>query len=134
MPAESTVRAWALDNVSGFSAQYTRAREIGYMSMADEMVEIADETASDTIPGDGEDAPDRANHEWISRSRLRVDTRKWLLSKALPKIFGDKVETTQKFVDENDQPVSGLELARRIAFAFAKAEASTGQPPAPTKH
>lgn len=91
MPHESTVRAWALDDFQGFSTQYARAREIGYHGMADEMVEIADEVRFDTIRGqDGE--PDRPNTEWITRSRLRVDTRKWLLSKALPKVYGDKLE------------------------------------------
>jgi hypothetical protein len=114
MPAESTVRAWALDDVQGFSAHYSRAREIGYLSMADEMVEIADDTAGDTIKDN--DGNDRADHEWISRSRLRVDTRKWLLSKALPKVYGDKIETTTKLVDENDAPMDALAVAQRLAF------------------
>ena len=73
MPDERTVRRWALDDVEGFSTQYARAREIGYQSMADDLTEIAD--AKDGDP---------------ARDRLRVDTRKWLLSKALPKIYGDK--------------------------------------------
>ena len=73
MPDERTVRRWALDDVEGFSAQYARAREIGYQGMADALTEIAD--AKDGDP---------------ARDRLRVDTRKWLLSKALPKIYGDK--------------------------------------------
>lgn len=76
MPRESTVRAWALDDVGGFYAHYARAREIGYAGLADELAEIAD--------GTGDPA----------RDRLRVDTRKWLLSKALPKVYGDKVEHT----------------------------------------
>jgi len=33
------------------------------------------------------------NPEVIGRSRLRVDTRKWYLSKVLPKIYGDKLQT-----------------------------------------
>ena len=73
MPDERTVRRWALDDVEGFSTQYARAREIGYQSMADDLTEIAD--AKDGDP---------------ARDRLRVDTRKWLLSKALPKVYGDK--------------------------------------------
>ena len=27
------------------------------------------------------------------RNRLRVDTRKWMLAKMLPKVYGDKLET-----------------------------------------
>lgn len=32
------------------------------------------------------------DREHVGRSRLRVDTRKWLLAKALPKIYGDKLQ------------------------------------------
>jgi hypothetical protein len=113
MPAESTVRAWALDNIEGFSAQYTRAREIGYFGMADEIVEIADDTSLDTIKDkDGNEKPD---HEWITRSRLRVDTRKWLLSKALPKVYGDRITAEVNATVENGSP-SLPELARELAF------------------
>lgn len=77
MPAESTVRSWAMDVGTPFSAQYARAREIGYARLADELLDIADNGANE---------PDAT-----ARDRLRVDTRKWLLAKALPKMFGDKL-------------------------------------------
>ena len=32
------------------------------------------------------------DHEHIQRARLRVDTRKWMLSKMLPKLYGDKLD------------------------------------------
>src|SRR3990167_4099357 len=92
MPSESTVRTWALDDREGFAAQYARAREIGYNVMADETLGIADDGSNDWMErsekrgGGGE-----LNGEHVQRSRLRVDTRKWLLSKALPKIYGDKL-------------------------------------------
>jgi hypothetical protein len=116
MPAERTVRRWALDNVQGFSPQYARAREIGYHAMADEIIDIADDTSSDTVKD--ENGNERANHEWITRSRFRVDTRKWLLSKALPKIYGDKVtaEVTGKDGAALEAAPSHLEIARRVAF------------------
>ncbi len=92
MPAESTVRTWALDDQGGFSAQYARAREIGYHAMADETLEIADNASNDWMELNSEDDIGwRANGDHIARSRLRVDTRKWPLYKALPKIYGDKV-------------------------------------------
>ena len=58
--------------------------------MADELLEIADDGRNDRIAD--EDGNERTDHDVIARSRLRVDTRKWLLSKALPKIYGDKVQ------------------------------------------
>ena len=58
--------------------------------MADQVMEIADDDAKDFVMNaKGDLVPDYEN---INRSRLRVDTRKWLLSKALPKIYGDKLE------------------------------------------
>lgn len=97
MPEESSVRAWALEDRDGFGAKYRRAREIGYLSMADEIIDIAHDGSNDwmerTNPRTGavEEVP---NHEHINRSRLRVDTLKWTLSKCLPKIFGDKIAVT----------------------------------------
>jgi hypothetical protein len=41
-PKESTVRGWALKDVNGFYAKYTRARDIGLDSMADRTIEISD--------------------------------------------------------------------------------------------
>lgn len=93
MPPESTVRLWALDDREGFAAQYARAREIGYLSMADETLEISDDSSGDAIV-DEETGVARPNTEFVARSRLKVDTRKWLLSKVLPKVYGDKVEQT----------------------------------------
>lgn len=36
---------------------------------------------------------ERLSNEAIARNRLRVETRKWMLSKMLPKMYGDKVTT-----------------------------------------
>lgn len=113
MPAPSTVLGWkAVDGA--FSEQYARAREVGYEQMADELLEIADDGTNDTTENKaGEPTMDA---EWVARSRLRVDTRKWLLSKALPKIYGDKLQ-----VDANvTHDISNLtddELARALLEA-----------------
>jgi hypothetical protein len=94
MPPESTVRTWANNDVEGFSAPYARAREIGYQAMADEIIEIADDASNDWMERQNRDGKERLvlNSEHVQRSKLRVDARKWLLSKALPKLYGDKVE------------------------------------------
>jgi hypothetical protein len=92
MPTETCVRVWALDDRDGFYLQYARARELGYLSMADELTEISDDDSGDkTTDGNGNE---RMDAEFVGRSRLKLDTRKWLLSKALPKIYGDKVALT----------------------------------------
>ena len=75
--AESTVRSWAINAEHPFSALCARAREVGYHMMADELMDIADSTETET----GQ----------VARDRLRCETRKWMLSKALPKVYGDKL-------------------------------------------
>ena len=87
-PNPATVRRWIVDNLDGFRDKYAIAKEEMLESWADDIVEIADESNRDTISTESGEHP---NSEWINRSRLRVDTRKWLLSKLLPKKFGDKL-------------------------------------------
>jgi len=72
-PTETAVRKWALEDRQGFSSQYARARQIQYERMADEVVDIADS----------------ATPEDYNPARLRVDARKWILSKVLPKVYGE---------------------------------------------
>lgn len=88
LPAESTVRGWALDDREGFYAEYTRARQVQAHRMFDETLEIADFGLNDTY--EDEDGHTKTDHDVIARSKLRVDTRKWYLSKVLPKVYGDK--------------------------------------------
>lgn len=73
-----------------FSEQYARAREAQADKLAEEALQIADDGRSDTyVDGDGNVKTDT---EVIQRSRLRVDTRKWLASKMAPKKYGDKIQ------------------------------------------
>lgn len=90
LPAPSTVCMWARKDEE-FAKQYARAREVGYALMADQLADIADDGTNDymTVVVSGHEI-EKLDSEHIQRSKLRVDTRKWLLSKALPKIYGDK--------------------------------------------
>lgn len=91
MPSDRTVRNWmARDDVSSAIA---RAREVGFDAIAAECLDIADNTASDT-KWVGEEGSERAipDSEWISRSRLRVETRLKLLAKWDPKRYGEKLD------------------------------------------
>jgi hypothetical protein len=97
MPTEAAVRLWARDDVQGFASQYAHARALGYERLAEELLEIADDGSSDTHQD--ADGNERTNAEVVARSRLRVDTRKWLLSKMLPKVYGER--STHEHVGEN---------------------------------
>lgn len=92
---DSTVRRWVLNDIDGFSARYAHARELCIESWADEIVEIGDNASNDWMAREGKDGEDlgwTANGDHISRSRLRVDSRKWLLSKLRPDRYGDKLQ------------------------------------------
>jgi hypothetical protein len=87
MPCDDTVRNWA-DGDDKLARDIARAREVGFDQIALDALAIADETKFDTKNLDnGQVAP---NSEWITRSRLRVDTRLKLLAKWDPKRYGDK--------------------------------------------
>ena len=119
MPSENAVREWVTKDADGFAAQYASAREAGYHAMAEEILEIADDTTRDTILSEHGARP---NSEWIGRSKLRVDSRKWLLSKMLPKVYGD----TQKIdLSNTDGTLQLTEAARaaRVAELMAIAQA-----------
>ena len=81
--------AWLDGSKPAFSEQYARAREAQADKLAEEALQIADDGRSDTyLDAEGNE---RTDNEVIQRSRLRVDTRKWLASKMAPKKYGDKV-------------------------------------------
>lgn len=88
MPDDRAVRHWALEDLHSFGKRYSRAREIGYLKMADEILDLADDKAGDAyVEAGGTRRPD---HAAVQRSRLQIDTRKWVLAKCLPKIYGDR--------------------------------------------
>lgn len=89
MPAATTVHQWVIEDKEGFSKQYARARAIQAENMFDEILEIAD--GSDNVVDIG---TEKKSSAYAQNQRLRVDSRKWYLSKVLPKKFGDKMDVT----------------------------------------
>lgn len=88
LPTARMVHRWLNENPD-FEQRYLRARERQADLIFDECLEIADETAFDTLKGrDGAEIP---NTEWISRSKLRVDTRMRMAGKLAPKKYGEKL-------------------------------------------
>lgn len=84
----ATVLRWVKAD-ENFAQQYAQARETGYQLLADEILEISDDSSGDTVETDRGPV---SNPEFTARSRLRVDSRKWMLSKMLPKVYGEKVD------------------------------------------
>ena len=72
MPTWRTLFRW-LDANEAFRQQYARAKEIAGERMAEDIISIADS----------------ADSESYNAARLQVDARKWIMSKLLPKKYGD---------------------------------------------
>jgi hypothetical protein len=89
MPSPSTVYLWLLDpKHEVFSEQYALARNAQAEHLFEELLEIADHSAG-VIQG-----VDRSDGARVQAEKLRVDTRKWYLSKVVPKKYGDKLDLT----------------------------------------
>lgn len=71
---------------------YARAREARADKLAEDILTISDDGANDTMVD--EHGKKVVNQDVIQRSRLRVDSRKWLASKMLPKKYGEKLDVT----------------------------------------
>lgn len=86
MPTRSTIYRW-LGLHPEFSNMYDRAREEQAETLADEIIAIADESYDDQMID--ENGNIRQNSEFIQRSRLRVDARKWVAAKLKPRKYGE---------------------------------------------
>lgn len=111
MPDKSTVYRW-LEKHSEFRDMYARAKEFDDECEFEEMKEIADDGSNDWMERLGEDDKPKGwilNGEHVQRSKLRVDVRKWRLSKKNPKKYGDKqqIEQTniQKYEDLSEEEI-----------------------------
>jgi hypothetical protein len=96
MPEVRSVYRWLREHPE-FCQNYMRAREDQADYIADELIEITDDSALE--PAD---------------KRIRVDARKWLASKYKPKVYGDKIMTEHSgTIGTTD--LSDEELTRKLA-------------------
>lgn len=92
LPGISTVYRWEQAHPE-FRERLSRAREIRAHVLAEAAVEVADDLERDSIQKLGEDGEvidERPNTEWIARSRLRYEARKWHSGNLNPSAYGDK--------------------------------------------
>jgi hypothetical protein len=111
MPGVATVCRWLAAN-DEFRKQYARAREAQADTLADEIVDIADDGSNDYM---GED--DKYNGDAVQRSKLRVDARKWVAAKLKPKKYGEKIDVTSG--GEKIEP-DEITRATRLAAIFSE--------------
>lgn len=126
-PSAKTVFRWMSEEqragTSALCDQYARAKEMQADYLADEMFDIADDGRNDYMEkmlNNGESI-EVLNTEHVQRSRLRLDTRKWIASKLKPKKYGDKLELS----GDPERPLTDLsheELDAKIATLLKKVE------------
>lgn len=125
MPHRASVYRWIASDKSEFAefqAEYQLAAKAHALALADEVLEISDDTGNDTITKTSKsgESYDAVNNEWIARARLRVDTRFKLMAKRAPALFGEAMQLSGpggapiQITDPN-----GRDVARRIALALA---------------
>jgi hypothetical protein len=120
MPSVATFLEWVNADPIGVGKDYAHAREIGYALLADEIVALSDKTHEwvtvQKLDPQGDPMFDEKgepllkqmlmplNSDVIAHKRVQIDTRKWMLSKMLPKVYGDKI--TQEHTGSNGGPIA----------------------------
>jgi hypothetical protein len=126
MPAISTVLDWVEQDPAGFGEYYARARQVGYSLLADEIIQLSDKTHEwvmvQELDAEGKPLLDEKGEpslkrvlmplsaDVIAHKRVQIDTRKWMLSKMLPKIYGDKVLQEHTGADGGPIAIAAVDL------------------------
>lgn len=105
-PAKKTIYEWTYNN-EDFRNRYARAKAFQVEWLVEAALEIAFDGSNDTYIDDK--GKNKCDHEWVQRSRLKVDTIKWIASKLAPKLYGDKVVASSEPNDDE------LKKAKAIA-------------------
>lgn len=110
MPAMTTLFRWLRQN-EDFQTQYAQAKEDQAEIMVSDMLTIADDGSQDYYDDDGKK---KLNNECVQRSKLRVETRKWAISKFKPKVYGDRII----HAGDEDAPLATTEVTPQEKKAF----------------
>lgn len=89
MPSLSSVFNWFRTQPT-FLEQYARAKQESADAMAEEIVNISDDALADAQAG----SENKAVNAVVHAHKLKIETRKWLMSKMKPKKYGEKVDVT----------------------------------------
>ena len=141
LPSQRTVYRWlAVERT--FWQLYARAREAQMDRWSDEIEEIADDASNDYNERTGKDGEvERVlDPEAVQRSKLRIDTRKWVMSKLAARRYGDKIDVNVSATVEvsalSDAELEARTRARLVALGVEVAgplllalPGSTGTPP-----
>jgi hypothetical protein len=96
IPSRQTVTRWLADESKPeFLSRYAVARGLQTDYYADHIVDIADDASRDWTErtnGEGEAIAPALNHEHIQRSKVRIETRQWIMERLNPKKYGQRTK------------------------------------------
>lgn len=121
MPHRGTVYRW-LDENARFRLAYSYAAIAKVEGLAEECIEIADGTAPQFPSGEDES---------VSRSELRIETRKWLAKVSMPKKYGEPPAIAGPAVEAAPAPQQTL-IAGQINLINVHSDGPL--PPIPPDH
>jgi hypothetical protein len=126
MPDKTTINKWRY-KYHEFSTQYAQAKISQIETLMDEIIDIADDSTRDEMIN--EHGVRVCNSEFIARSRLRIDTRKWLASKLIPRLYGDKDDAyvNLKFPSDIKNANSLLPMSTEVFRALGNQEITPQQ-------
>lgn len=119
MPTRRNVHKWLLrgtaekddpkSEYAKFRHQYEDAMDMRADLMFEELEDIADDGSNDWMEKEGKDGSSFTvlDHEHVQRSRLRIDTRKWILSRMKPKKYNDKHVHVTEDEEGNQKAITG---------------------------
>lgn len=118
MPHRATVHEWVVANRDGFGDKYARAKDAGLDWLAEETIAIADTTEEGTRIKDGPKGVEVIIGDMTEHRRLRVDTRKWYLSKLAPKRYGERMHTELTGANGGPVKIDDATAVNKLAAIF----------------
>lgn len=111
-PTTPAFQRWIRED-DKLTKDYAAARLRGYLMFAEDIQEIADNPKEGittvTIKGPDGTETRETSEDMLGHRTLQIATRKWLLSKMVPKVFGDRIS-----LDTND-PKALQEVFQHLA-------------------
>jgi hypothetical protein len=106
-PARATFYGW-LNKSPELVERYKRATEVRADNIFDEMLAIADDKTDDYYYDKNGDKQFSMNS--VNRTRVRLDTRKWVLGKMTPTKYSDKIDITSNGKEIKAIPIVGMQI------------------------
>jgi hypothetical protein len=115
-PTAQCFWCWRNDDPIIFAA-YADAQEARAERLADEIVEVADEKPNHFVDEKGRERIDPGS---VAHQKLRVDTRRWVAAKLLPKRYGEYLDIGGKLGIEIIPPEIVLDKVRKMSPLLAR--------------